>query len=195
VSRRAVPLDNPAGAIYGTIITAALIAAESQTPVAVSEIVATVMVTLLVYWLAHAYADVLAIGIKEERVPWMRPARRALGEEWPIVHASFAPLVVLLATYGLGASKDQAISIALWFTVFLLAGWGVLAGRRSGLKGIGLVAAAILTGFCGLVIVVMKILLHGVFAPDQQPLPSVSSAPAGTAWTPARKPLRPHTGC
>ncbi len=55
---RIVPLDNPAGVIYGTVITASLIAGQSDEPIGV--IIASVVVTLVVFWLAHVYADVLA---------------------------------------------------------------------------------------------------------------------------------------
>jgi len=54
---------NPAGLIYGTIAVAALLAAESARRETYVETVGAVLITLLLYWLAHSYA-----GFTGERV-------------------------------------------------------------------------------------------------------------------------------
>ncbi len=83
-----------------------------------------------------------------------------MGSEWPIVEAAFAPLAVLLIAYAFDAKADRAVSFALWFTVVLLIGWGLLAGRRRGLTGAPLLAAGVLAGLFGIVISLLEAVLH-----------------------------------
>jgi hypothetical protein len=56
--RLGILATNPRGAIYGTIVATAVIAATAgkESP---AFILATTVVTLLVFWLTHVYADFL----------------------------------------------------------------------------------------------------------------------------------------
>jgi hypothetical protein len=55
--------ENLASAIYGTILSTALIAAYSEDPGSDPlQVAVAVVVTSLVFWIAHAYAGVLARG-------------------------------------------------------------------------------------------------------------------------------------
>ena len=53
-------LNNPGSAIYGTIAVGALLAAESVRRETYGKNIEAVVITLLIYWLAHAYADLAA---------------------------------------------------------------------------------------------------------------------------------------
>ena len=61
--RRAIdwvlPEDNPAGVIYGLITVGALLAAEGALGETYPETVASLVLAICLYWLAHAYADML----------------------------------------------------------------------------------------------------------------------------------------
>jgi len=57
---------NPRGAVYGTIVATAVIAAAAgHEPPAI--ILAAAVATLLVFWLAHVYADLLDHGLRQAR--------------------------------------------------------------------------------------------------------------------------------
>src|SRR4051794_17812837 len=53
------PVDNPSEAIYGTLLGASVLAAEGSKREGIAEIALVVVVTLVVFWFAHGYADML----------------------------------------------------------------------------------------------------------------------------------------
>jgi hypothetical protein len=114
---RAVAKRRAAG-IYGTIVTASVLATAGDhlrpLPLAVA-----VFVTLLVYWLAEEYAE-LGEHATAGRLPTWSQTRADLAAKWPMVSASYLPLLALLAARLLGASPSTAAYIGLGVTVALL---------------------------------------------------------------------------
>ncbi len=93
-----------------------------------------VLLTQVVYWLAHEYAEVVGERIRTRDRPRPRAVRHLLDEEWPLVAASFAPLAVIVVCSALEVSANSAVLAGLWATMALLAGWALLAGYRSQLR-------------------------------------------------------------
>ena len=56
-------------------------------------LVVSVVVTLLVYWLAEEYAEVVGEQVEGGRLPSRASVRRALAATWPMVTASYVPLL------------------------------------------------------------------------------------------------------
>ena len=128
-----------AAGIYGAIITAAILdTAGGQVSTAV--LVVSVVVTLLVYWIAEEYAEVLGEQAAGGRLPSRASIRAALLSTWPMVTASYLPLlaVVLLTVHG----------------------W--LAGRAAQLQGWKLLLATSVAAALGLVMILLKdlVLIH-----------------------------------
>lgn len=154
--RLRIPFVAPA--IYGLIVSSAVMASAGPT-VPLARLAVAVLITVLVYWVAEQYAAVLAARLNG-RVTDHDQLRTSLRGGWPMVEASYAPLVVLLSAGLLGASRTAAILAALIFTTALLVVLGWLAGRRSGLTGLGLLVSAAVGGGLGLVMIVLKVALH-----------------------------------
>jgi hypothetical protein len=148
-----------AAGIYGTIVTAAVIAASSATLSSVA-LEVTVLVTLVVYWLAEQYAELLGEHTEVGRLPDWERVSSSLAAAWPMVTASFVPLASLLVARLSGASRSQAANIALCVTIALLAIHGHAAAKAGGLRGIRLVLVATIAGLLGLVMVVLKVILQ-----------------------------------
>jgi hypothetical protein len=157
---RLEPTGDPRGVIYGTIVAGSVIAIASQHLESVERLGLDVFITLVVYWLAHAYCEVL----------WQRYAhgarlrhseiRRALWHELGILKGGVAPLAVMLAFRVTGAEFETAVWSALWTCVVLLFMTGLIAGVRSGARGLELVLGASIGGMFGLVLVLFKAGLH-----------------------------------
>jgi hypothetical protein len=147
-----------APAIYGLIVSSGVMASAGP-GVPLLGVAIAVLVTVLVYWVAEQYAAVLAARLAG-RATTARQLGASLREGWPMVEASYAPLLVLLLAWLLGASRTIAVLSALIFTTVLLFGFGWMAGRRSGLSGPGLLASALVGGGLGLVMIVLKVSLH-----------------------------------
>src|SRR6201986_822536 len=150
-----------AAGIYGAIVTAA-IPDTAGGHVSTVVLVISVVVTLLVYWIAEEYAEVLGEHTAGGRLPSRAYIRDALAATWPMVSASFAPLLaVVLATLA-GASALTAANAGLVVAMTLLAIHGWLAGRAAQLRGWKLLTATSIAAGLGLVMILLKdlVLIH-----------------------------------
>jgi len=122
-----------AAGIYGAIITAAILdTASGRMPT--SALVTAVVVTLLVYWLAEEYAELLGGQVEDGHLPTWAHVRGALAATWPMVSVSFAPLLAVVIARLVGASTLVAANAGLVVAVVLLAAHGWTAGRASKLR-------------------------------------------------------------
>lgn len=150
-----------AAGIYGAIITAAILAAVgSQVPT--PALAVSVVVTLLVYWIAEEYAEVLGEQATGGHLPTWASIRAMLATTWPMVTASYLPLLALLVARGAGASAFAAANTGLAVAIVLLTFHGWSAGRASQLRGWPLAVATAIAAALGLIMVLLKdlILLH-----------------------------------
>jgi hypothetical protein len=122
-----------ASGIYGAIITAAILATAGN-ELHTYTLVVSVVITLLVYWLAEEYAELLGEQVEGGVVPTWRYIRGALAATWPMVTASFAPLLALVLARLAGASIGVADNIGLVTAVVLLVVHGWSAARSAQLR-------------------------------------------------------------
>ena len=99
-----------ASGIYGAIITAAILATAGN-ELRTGGLVVAVLVTLVVYWLAEEYAELLGEQAEGGRVPTWDYIRGSLTATWPMVTASFAPLVALVLARLAGATIPSTAEI------------------------------------------------------------------------------------
>lgn len=150
-----------AAGIYGAIITAAILAAVGG-HLPTTALVVSVLVTLMVYWLAEEYAELLGEQIAGGRLPSRAYIRAALQATWPMVSASYLPLLALLLARVAGASPNQAANVGLVAAVLLLTGHGWWAGRAAHLHGRQLLLATSVAALLGLAMIALKdlVLIH-----------------------------------
>jgi hypothetical protein len=150
-----------AASIYGAIITAAIIAAVGGKLSTVALVIA-VVVTLLVYWVAEEYAEVLGEQAEGGRLPTWASIRGMLTSTWPMVSASYAPLLALVLARLAGASDLAAANIGLGLAVVLLTFHGWSAGRAAGLRGRQLLFSTSVAATLGIVMILLKdvVLIH-----------------------------------
>jgi hypothetical protein len=152
--------DNPAGAVYGTIAVAALLAAESARRETYLATVAAVVITLALYWLAHSYAEFTGERLRTgERLTWPGLSRM-MARELTILIGAAVPLVVLLISWVGGASLTTAVNAAIWTSAAMIAIIEVILGLRSRLPGRELAAQTVLGALLGLLVVALRVVLH-----------------------------------
>jgi len=144
-----------AAGIYGAIVTAAILDTVGG-HVSTAALAVSVVVTLLVYWLAEEYAEVLGEQVEGGRLPSRASVRKALAATWPMVSASFAPLVALVLARLVGASALTAANVGLVVAVLLLTFHGWLAGRAAQLRGWQLFFATFFAAALGLMMILLK---------------------------------------
>jgi hypothetical protein len=140
-------------------VTAAVIAAGGG-QLRTTALAVTVVVTLVVYWLAEEYAELLGEHTRAGQLPSVATVRSSLAGAWPMVTASFLPLAALLVARLLGASSVDAAWFALGTAVALLVVHGYGAARAANLVGIRLVAVTATAGLLGVAMIVLKALLQ-----------------------------------
>ena len=120
-------------AIYGQVVATSTTGALGlDDELSTTAVLVGVVATMLVFWLAHAYAELLADSIIRPHRVTPRDVGAQLLAEWPIAQAAWPTVVTLgLALAGVW-SRDTAVSIALWLGAIALAGWGAVVGRRAG---------------------------------------------------------------
>jgi hypothetical protein len=150
-----------AAGIYGAIITAAILdTAGNRLPT--DALVIAVVVTLVVYWLAEEYAELVGEHVAGGRLPTWSHVRAGLVSTWPMVSTSFAPLLVLVLAHVAGASALIAANVGLVAAVVLLTVYAWSAGRAAQFRGRQLVVVTSVAATLGLVMIALKdlVLLH-----------------------------------
>jgi len=150
-----------AAGIYGAIITAAILDTAGG-HVSTTALVVSVVVTLLVYWIAEEYAEVLGEHTTGGHLPGWASIQGALISTWPMVTASYLPLLAVVLAKVAGASALTAANVGLVVAVVLLTVHGWLAGRAAQLQGWKLVWATSIAAALGLVMILLKdlVLVH-----------------------------------
>src|SRR6516165_9667943 len=93
---RIAPGANPARVVYGIVVVGALLAAESGSHESFADTLGSAVIALAVYWLAHAYSDVLGRRLLAPGRLTVGLLWRALKHEWAIVEGAAIPLIALV---------------------------------------------------------------------------------------------------
>jgi len=146
-----------ASAVYGTILAASILIASYGTAV---EIFISVIGTGLVFWLAHAHVSVMRRVVRGGQAVTAKDVRRALIEEWPLVQSSLVPAAPLvLAMVGI-VSTDNAANLGILICFVGLVAWGIVVARAAELSRRASILAVSVNVGLGLLLVILKGILH-----------------------------------
>jgi hypothetical protein len=149
------------GGLYGTVLVLAVITALSKSGKAEASVqLGGVLVTSLVFWVVHIYADTLTARVREPDRAWRELALGFGRHELPILEAAVPPAIPLaLGTVGI-LDREAASWAAIAFGLMALFGWGLLLGRALGHHGLHAVAIGLLNVAAGGLMVGLKVLVH-----------------------------------
>ena len=125
-----------------------------------AQLASTVVVTLIVYWLAERYAELLGSHTHNGRLPSAGHIWSSLAETCPMVTASFLPVASIGVAVLFGASSSDAAQAALIVSVVRLIMHGYTVGRAAGLRGKRLVVVTVIAGLLGVAMVILKSVLQ-----------------------------------
>lgn len=147
--------------IYGLLLATTVIALARQHgssdagPVALA-----VLVTAVVFWLAHVYARVLGSGVSHASRPTRGEVARALREHGSLVEV-VVPLVLVLSLGAIGVLPDRAAFVAATAIALVeLAAAGGYAAIKRGAGPAGTAVSGMIALGLGLVIVSLKVVVH-----------------------------------
>lgn len=153
-------LSNPGALVYGTILVATLLAAESPRRETYANTLAAVVIALLVYWFSIAYSEVTGERIRDEEPFSLSAFRRAAAHERPVVYGALGPLLVLVVCWAAGADLSTAVNIAIWAAAAIIVGTEITIGIQAELTGRQLVIQTGMGVMLGLSAEALRVLLH-----------------------------------
>jgi len=149
-----------AGYVYGTILVLSVIVATARTTThGTGHIAVLVLVTTLVFWLAHVYAHALGESVGSDRHLSLSELAEIARRESSIATAALPPVAaLLLAEIGILSDKTAVwLAIGIGLAVLLLQGVRFARIERLGWLGT-LVVVAINLGL-GIVLIGLKLLV------------------------------------
>lgn len=146
--------------MYGLLAIGALLAAESGLHESYLDTVLSAVIAACVYWLAHAYANLLGRRLNRHEPLTGRALLEALVFTVPLLRGAAVPIGALVIALVTGASQQTAVTAALWSVVVTLFLFEVLAGVRARASGRELALDASVGLVMGLAVLTLRIVLH-----------------------------------
>jgi hypothetical protein len=153
------PHRRRAAHLMGLIVSGAVLATAPDTFL-ILRVAFILLGTLAVYWAAETYAHWIASRTVHGRDLTRAERIQLIKDGWPLMAACAVPLAVLLLEALLQVPTERAVNIALLINTGLLFAVGWNMSRAGGLRGVRLVASALVTGLLGIAMVFLKIGLH-----------------------------------
>ena len=149
-----------AGFVYGTIVALGVLVGGARAfPHEAGHIAVLVLVTSVVFWLAHVYAHGLGGSVARDRRLTLAELRHVARHEAAIVEAALVPSAALL----LGAVGLISTKAAVWFALgsglAVLLAEGILFARVERLGWVGTLAVVSVNLALGLVLIGLKLLV------------------------------------
>ena len=149
-----------AGFVYGTIVAlAVLIAGARAFPHEAGHVAVLVLVTSIVFWLAHVYSHALGGSVTRERRLTVAELRNVGRHEAAIIEAALVPVAALL----LGALGVISTAAAVWLALALglavLVAEGLLFARLERLGWLGTMVIVSVNLALGVSLIGLKLLV------------------------------------
>jgi hypothetical protein len=152
--------SNPGGLVYGTITVGALLAAESAQRETYLETVGAVVIALVLYWLAHSYAEFTARRLGGKDPFTLGALAQTMAYELPILVGAAIPLLALLVWWLAGARLASAVTAAIWAAAAMTMLIEVAAALRAKRSGRELAVQIAFGLLLGLLVIAMTAVLH-----------------------------------
>ncbi len=128
-----VPRDVRFGAaVYGSFLAASVVGVAYEAGESARAMTGSVFGSMLVFWAAHAWSEIVGARIAEGPAFSVRSALVIACREWPLVEAAGLPTAVLALAWAGAWSRETGAMLAFAAAVVQIVGWGLLAARRSG---------------------------------------------------------------
>ncbi|GAB7102831.1 hypothetical protein JCM4814A_11450 [Streptomyces phaeofaciens JCM 4814] len=147
------------GGVYGSMLaTSVIVGAGTLGSFPRAELVILLVLTGVVFWLAHVHAQVFGARLTH-RTPDRRVLLHVCRDEWPIVQAALPPAAAVAVSPLLGLDVEGALWLALSVAVAGQVGWSAAAARRAGGTWGLVTVTAVVNLVLGLLILSFKLFL------------------------------------
>jgi hypothetical protein len=151
---------NPGALVYGTIAVGALLAAESARRETYPKTLAAVGVTLLLYWLAHSYAEFTGHRLETNEPMKIEDLGRSALAELSVLIGAAVPLIELAVFWVAGVSLEDAVRWSIYSSAAIIMVIELVAGLRADLSGRQLLGQTLFGAVLGLMIIALRVILR-----------------------------------
>ena len=151
---------NVARLVYGTVVVGGLLAAEAPERETYAEVLASVAIALLVYWMAHTYAEVTARRIEERGRLTTTALVSSMRHEVSILFGAAVPVLPLLIWWLAGGALTDAVTAAIWTAAGMVVVYEIVAGLRAELSAKEMLAQIAIGATLGVLVIALKLVLH-----------------------------------
>jgi hypothetical protein len=152
--------ENPGGLVYGTILIAALLSAESAKVHNYWDTVAGVALTEVIYWLALSYSEFTGERAADGEPFRMAGFWKSAKHELAVSEGALVPLLVLFGCWIAGVELYNGIRLAIYASAGVIVLAELVIGIRSEQHGVQLLISAALGVVFGLMVIALRLLLH-----------------------------------
>jgi hypothetical protein len=146
--------------VYGVLAVATVIAAESTRRETFGKLLAASMVTIALYWVAHAYAHHWASRLGKAREWTTREIVTSLAHEASILVGAAVPSAVLAIAWVAGIGIRTAVTAVLWSAGIEVVALEIGVGLRHRLGLADMLIQTLIGVTMGLGILGVRVLLH-----------------------------------
>lgn len=150
---------DPADLLYGALVAASVLATASAHAEYRYVAIATLLV-LGVYWLAHVYIEAQSLQLRGDARHYLGRLGHTAAREASIIQGGLPAVIVFALCDAFGATTTTAASVAVYFSVGVLALVGYLAAHQAGRRGVATLVDSFTAALLGVVVIVAKALLH-----------------------------------
>jgi hypothetical protein len=151
---------NPGGLVYGTILVAALLSAESAKVETYLDTLAGVALTEVIYWLALSYSEFAGHRVDEGLPFTFSGFWRSAQHELAVSEGALVPVLVLVGCWIADVQLHNGIRFAIWGSAAVIVLAEVVIGIRSDQHGRELAVSAALGVVFGLAVISLRLILH-----------------------------------
>ncbi len=153
------PEDHPQGVVYGIVVVGSVVAAESAHVSGPWQDIGAAVIVLVIYWLAHSYAEILGTRFATSSSLTMKEMRGIVRHEGAILRGAALPIVAMMIAALLGAGTLRVDEVGIAVDVAALMAFAILGGLRAQLAPLALVGQSAVALVFGLMIALLRSLL------------------------------------
>jgi hypothetical protein len=151
---------NPGGIVYGTILIATLISAESAKAQRYSGSLAAIAIAELVYWLAISYSEFTGDRAAKNEPFELRGFWRSAQHELAVVQGGAVPFLVIVVCWIVGASLSTALTLGVYTAAGMIVVTELAIGLSTEESGRELLLDTVVGVAFGMLVIAVKVIMH-----------------------------------
>jgi hypothetical protein len=159
VQRLPLP-SNPGGLVYGTILSATLISAETAKAERYAGALGGIVLAEIVYWLALSYSEFAGERAKTGDPFEFKGFLSSAHHELAVVLTGIPPFLVIVACWIVGATLATALTIGVYTAAGMIVLSELVIGISTEQTGRELIVDTLVGVLFGILVIAVKVLLH-----------------------------------